>query len=72
MSMPNRFCVIERRLDIIEAKLGIENSDAELNRQVVPMKEKWTLCPLHTSGDPDYPKEQCSDCTFALVGEGVA
>lgn len=36
MSMPNRFCVIERRLDIIEKKLGIKNSDKLLYRQVLP------------------------------------
>ena len=36
MSMPNRCCVNERRLDIIEEKLGIENSVAELNRPVLP------------------------------------
>jgi len=30
-------------------------------------KRKWTLCELHKNGDPDYPKEQCRDCTFAIV-----
>lgn len=36
MSMPNRFCVIERRLDTIEKKLGTINSDSQLNKQVLP------------------------------------
>jgi len=40
MSMPNRFAVIERRLDIIEEKLGIENSVSELNKQVLPKNLK--------------------------------
>ncbi len=34
MSMPNRFALIERRLDIIESRLGIKNSVTELNRVV--------------------------------------
>lgn len=39
MSMPNRFCVIERRLDIIEERLDIENSETDLNKQVLPKKD---------------------------------
>lgn len=46
MSMPNRFCVIERRLDIIEARLGIENDVDELNRSVIP-KKKDVKCTLN-------------------------
>ena len=34
--MPNRFAVIERRLDIIEDRLQITNPDEELNKQVIP------------------------------------
>ena len=37
--MLNRFALIERRLDIIEAKLGIKKFELELNKQVLPNKE---------------------------------
>ena len=55
--------------EIKESGLGISGFLKTLGdfKEDVPMKEKWTLCELHKNGDPDYPKEQCSECTFALV-----
>ncbi len=75
MSMPNRCCVNERRLDIIEAKLGIENSVAELNRAVGLRNKGREGCGKyfqHGAGEficggalhgPDGKRILCANCT---------
>lgn len=62
MSMPNRFCVIERRLDIIEIKLGIDNSSADLNRSVGSMKDEVERRGKTKMLKKDWKYYECPNC----------
>ena len=78
MSMPNRFALIERRLAIIEEKLGIDTPQEMLNyvksaqrRDEVPLGEetlttKNYVCCIHRL---DTSKSRCLDCGAIMIKE---